>query len=416
MTDSPSANTVTPNRLYFLAGANWGADTATASVNLMINVDFVLASTYQDSFSGTGTRGTAPANYCDQQIWALDGTAMPTITTNQGLTGLTKCTYFLNVAADKGAPAFTITNLDYWKFQLHYAEWSGTDMANKFLTTNKFTGTVTTAQTSVYPSPIRGTYPASGTGTAIASIEWPIATQNRINWFPDAVVAGDIGPFSAWANLAGSPFSTTQVTYNSGLLMRDLEAVWANNAAYNTAASSYNTNRDAYNTALSNEKARAADFFKSIFEAPVKIPSRPCGPSQPAAWVGPTIDWTVTDNSLTNSNSTAKENQYGVFDNLALTTPSLQSGWLAATPDNTATPPVAAPGHTFGVRGQGNATNAVAGSAWANREVSASASHGMMVSLFPYDMTDTNGIAASKTVTLKASAVSWRALKGFQAP
>jgi hypothetical protein len=412
---STAANTVTPNRLYWKSGANWAADSGNASAGvLMINVDFVLATQYQDSWSGTGTRGTAPVNYCAQQIWALDGTMSKDIATVQGLNGLTKCTYFINVAADKGGPAFTITNLGYWKFQLHYAEWSGEDMNSKFLATNTYVGTIAAAAASIYPTPIKGTFPASG--TAIASITWPTAVQNRLNWFPNSVVSGNVGDFVAYANLAGSPYTDTQVTYDSGILLRDLDAASSFNTAYNTAASTYNTSRTAYNTALTNEKTRAADFFKSIFEAPVKIPSRPCGPSQPAAWGGPTIDWWVANNAFATINATGKAAQYGVFSNLSLTTPSLQSGWLAATPDNTATTPVAAPGHTFGVRGQGNATNAVAGTAWANRVVSATATHGMMVSLFPYDMTDSTGIASGKNVTLKASAIAWRAVKSFNAP
>ena len=83
----------------------------------MINVDFVLASMYQDSWNGTGTRGNPPANYCDKQIQKLDlNVKKAEITTTQGLNGLTKCTYFINVAANAGAPAFKITTLGYWKF------------------------------------------------------------------------------------------------------------------------------------------------------------------------------------------------------------------------------------------------------------------------------------------------------------
>jgi hypothetical protein len=169
-----ATNAPSTNRLFWFT-ANWATSSGagTDKVN-WINVDFALASTYQDSFSGTGTRGTAPVNYCDVQITALDATTtMKDLVTVQGLTGLTKCTYFINVAADKGAPAFTITNLDFWAFQLHYAEWSGEDMASKFLTTNLYVGTIAAAAANIYPIPIKGTYPAGG--TAITTLNWPVA-------------------------------------------------------------------------------------------------------------------------------------------------------------------------------------------------------------------------------------------------
>jgi hypothetical protein len=41
------------------------------------NTDFLLASTYQDSWDGIGSRGTAPANYCDVQV----ATAIPSTKT-----------------------------------------------------------------------------------------------------------------------------------------------------------------------------------------------------------------------------------------------------------------------------------------------------------------------------------------------
>jgi len=114
--------------------------------------------------------------------------------------------------------------------------------------------------------------------------------------------------------------------------------------------------------------------------------------------------------------------QYGVFSRLDATAepkPSLQSGWLAATPnDSTANSavPVPAPGHVFGLRGQGNATNPADGIAFAYRAVTTTATHGMMVSLFPYDGSDTTGITGTNSVVLTGSAVTWRAVESFNAP
>jgi len=204
------ANAPATNRLFWFTGTwavNSGAGTDSVS---WINVDFALATTYQDSFSGTGTRTAAPANYCDVQITALDATTTnKDLVTTQGLNGLTKCTYIIKVAADKGAPAFTIKNLDYWKFQLHYAEWSGADMASKFLSTNIYVGTI--SQTDTYPIPIKGTYPVGNGVTAITTLNWPVADQNRANWFPSNLIAGDIGPFTYYKQAAGSPWTDTTV-------------------------------------------------------------------------------------------------------------------------------------------------------------------------------------------------------------
>ena len=38
------------------------------------------------------------------------------VVTLTGFNGLTKCTYFINVVANKGAPAFKLTNAAFKKF------------------------------------------------------------------------------------------------------------------------------------------------------------------------------------------------------------------------------------------------------------------------------------------------------------
>jgi hypothetical protein len=127
--------------------------------------------------------------------------------------------------------------------------------------------------------------------------------------------------------------------------------------SYLSDLSAYNTLRTAYNDANTIYKAQQADWYKNTFESPVAVPTRPCAVSQPVAWTGPVIDWWVTDNLIANVNATGKANMYGVLDRLALTKPSLNSGFLAPTPDSTATPPVPLnAGHVFGLWGQGEPT------------------------------------------------------------
>ena len=126
---------------------------------------------------------------------------------------------------------------------------------------------------------------------------------------------------------------------------------------------------------------------------------RPYPPTQPPAWVGGKIDWWVANSNPQTINDTSKAAGYGVLIQMTTPNPSLASGWLAATPDSTAATPVAAPGHVFGVNGQGDITQPRDGVAFAYRAVAATATHGMMVNLFPYDMTDA-GIASGKTVVI----------------
>ena len=83
--------------------------------------------------------------------------------------------------------------------------------------------------------------------------------------------------------------------------------------------------------------------------------------------------------------------------------------------DTTANPVIAAPGHVFGLRGQGNSTNPNNGIAWANRAVVPLSTHGMMVSVFPYDLND-SGLTSTQIVTIEAKAVTWRAALSFNAP
>jgi hypothetical protein len=315
-----TSDALTPNRIRFQAGANYGVDVGAA---IVINIDFVLASTYQDSYTGTGTRTAAPANYCDKQLHPLaTAGATSTMTTTQGLKNTTKCSYFVTVAADKGAPAFKVTTLDYWKFQLHYAEWSGTDLTGKYLAETTYTGKVVQANT--FPTPLFNTYPASCTGAACINFIWPITGNYHANWWPQGQVSGSVGAFNAYAPQYATPFVGTATTQmDSRIFMNYLDAKIADNTSYNSAKTTYDSSKSTYNTALSNEKTRKADFFKSIFEAPVTIPTRPCPPTQPSAWTGATIDWDVASAAIASVNTTGKANQYGVFTDTALTTPSL---------------------------------------------------------------------------------------------
>ena len=198
--------------------------------------------------------------------------------------------------------------------------------------------------------------------------------------------------------------------------------------SYDTARNSYNSAKDNYNTQVAAEKARAADFFKSIFEAPVEIPNRPSQPQAPPTWTGPTVKYFHNTTEQTTFGNLAWEQKKniatyaGALTNTNGDKPSFGSGYLAATPDNTA--PAAAPfnaswaGHSFGLIGQGDLSMPEAGNAWAGIPDAArdAASYHMAVSIFPYDGTDTTGLAANTNVTIAWSSVAWRNFGSLTGP
>lgn len=79
-------------------------------------------------------------------------------------------------------------------------------MVNKFLSTNIYTGFIGADKENVYPSPIRGTYPASGSGPA--TLNWPTDLALKPNWIVENVVAGSLGDLNHYAVMPGSPYKT----------------------------------------------------------------------------------------------------------------------------------------------------------------------------------------------------------------
>ena len=139
--------------------------------------------------------------YCDVQVQSLANSTAKDVTTTAGLKNTTKCTYFIIVAADKGAPSFKLTTLGYYKFQLHYVEWASTDMT--FIATNLYMGTVAAVDT--FPMPVKNTYPTSGTSIGFA---FPQAAdgESHKNWFPMNNGAGSIGPVNFYFPVTGSTY------------------------------------------------------------------------------------------------------------------------------------------------------------------------------------------------------------------
>jgi hypothetical protein len=428
-----------PDRLFSYSANTYLADTVmtAAYASVLLNVDFVLAATFQNSVaSSSATR--ADANYCDYMIRpvaTLGATSVASTTKNFG-DKATKCTYIMQTVAGKGAPAFSISDLQWWKFQLHYAEWGSNDMTGQsyLQASNKYTGTMTA---STYPSPIGVVYPAGAAAAADLKLIWPfiagsgasaVRPGSMTNWTPESAVPGgwQYDWTQSFSNQQGMfMYENPQTQTLSPTQMLD----WMNfgnqtMVNYANAVSSFNTDKSAYNTALASEKTRAADFFKSIFEAPVTIPTRPSQPFTPPSFTGPgELIYFATTAEKTAWDSAAKGTKVGEYTyegtlQVAPAMPSFGAGWLSATPDNTITTPNASwAGHVFGVMGQGDAAMPTAANAWANTidATRDAAIYGMMVSLLPYDMT-TAVMGGTKKIDITFTTVAWRNWGSIYAP
>jgi len=133
----------------------------------------------------------------------------------------------------------------------------------------------------------------------------------------------------------------------------------------------------------------------------VVLPERPCAPTLPAAYQGPSIDyWTgpgASDISHTaqEKNNTFKAKKYGWLGRTAVGS-SINSGFIMASNDTAVNSAanLMFSGHTFGLYGQGQASMPQNGTAFEfnvdlhNAASAVQNTHSMMISLFPYDGTD----------------------------
>lgn len=177
------------------------------------------------------------------------------------------------------------------KWQLQWAEWeegvlSAAQLWDKTNATPLFAGTLADGE---WPNPIRSWTMAGSAITTplstlvIAADSDPVVTDNDPSTQPWPTSLGTLvyypsrtGPFkeTAKANIDYSEVKYYYDTYNT------------RKTTFETAKTAYNTLKDAYNTAVASEKARSLDAFRTLFEAPITIPDRPCKPDQLEAFTG----------------------------------------------------------------------------------------------------------------------------------
>jgi len=88
-----------------------------------------------------------------------------------------------------------MTKSDYFKYQLHYAEWSSADVTgNEWLVTGPYVGTYSS---NTYPSPLQTTYPAGAAANADLKFAFPQAAGglSHVGWFPKVIEPGSLGNF-----------------------------------------------------------------------------------------------------------------------------------------------------------------------------------------------------------------------------
>ena len=352
----------------------WGNDAPTSGPwqNKLpaVHTDLIVAATNQ--FSGTSLNGHENSAYCDKffadHTSAVDSTNPGTTVfkTQGAFTSGNKCTYIYTLSSAAGtthAPGFKLSSVGtgeaagWMNFQLHFVEWSenacGTStsciikMGNE--NNNKYYGDYTTGPNAplFVPSPLKyscttaSCHSGATTAAPVTPGTYDYGNSNNkawdganMNYFEDIsnIVPGSIGPIGYYTNSTGPWQGSTNAkqTYDSGILMEEWNRFRALYADYETRKNTYDTAKTDYNTKNAAQiNLHTAGWTTTLFAAPVTIPTRPCKPSQPAAYTGPDIQFTNDWTSITGSASERQTGQGTVT--LTANGDDTQSSWLMAS-------------------------------------------------------------------------------------
>lgn len=148
-----------PGRIVKLGQKSPATDGSLNGFNTITwNDDFILASAYQDSYTGgTTTRANIPNQYCDVQTYALTtATTNYSFKTRNGFVGTSKCTYFITVPAAIGAPAISLIRAEFTNFQMQWAEWDVSAMpSGGFLPNTSTSPSFLGTYVGNFPNPIQ---------------------------------------------------------------------------------------------------------------------------------------------------------------------------------------------------------------------------------------------------------------------
>lgn len=242
--------------------------------------------------------------------------------------------------------------------------------------------------TKSFPNPIKAW---DYSGTAFAGVSAYVSgTVEPITDFDPLTDGYTMSPGKVmwWpSEKINSVVSTTATSTQDFMKMKaEYDAYTSTANTYNTALGTYNTNKDAYNKALTDEAARKADFFKSIFDPAVVIPERPCQPTRPNAFVGVDFKYDTTT-AITATEKTVMMGTFNQNDGSINVSASFKLGYFLPSAATTAVTATAGAAHTYGYFGNGDLQEATTVKAFQWKATTATATHTMMASILPYKAT-----------------------------
>lgn len=312
-----------------------------------------------------------------------------------------------------------MTKADTLAFTIHWIELfdkSGITAAQKLPAADAadyYLGAYDDSGTNLWLNPLQTI--DAGTTWPVSNLAWKYTDYNSAN------VPGSIGDAIYFPGFDG-PFKLTQTkTIDTAVLFKLYTMKTAEYNAYEALRTTYETSRTAYNKAIENEKARRADFFKSILETPLTIPARPCPPTKPATWDWLNLDikgsqatgatW-FTDQAA----ATVKAWLNNGSTHVPTTDFTIRSGNLQVSSDVAKAETISEAGHVFGRLGQGaNSLPANAAPFLWNTAVDTKNTY-MIISAFPNADGDTGLTADTKFIQISAKLSDWATTESLGPP
>ena len=232
--------------------------------------DFVLAATWQPTYTWDENVARTDAQYCDEQVTKLTVNTKDLMTLGTQFNGLTKCSYLIyteSATSDK-APAFKVSDsMDdgtlYTDYSLNYIEFT--------------TAPLTIGSTPTYPAD--DLFPV--VTSAVTGLEVLNFTPTELS--PGTIACGQNGLYKkidSWYNMTPRNIGGCE----------EIVAERAHYAhyveQYEIAKTRFESDKANYQNNLIGEATRIGNLFTNLFELPIAVPDRPEAPSQPPAYSG----------------------------------------------------------------------------------------------------------------------------------
>lgn len=254
------------------AGDYKGNGVTGTGVLIEFNKDLLVASIYQsEDDTGSTTDGSKWCSAWDNKVMK-DGSAT-TLKAQYGLTGRTKCTWFMTAEDNTVGISFKVTKAESLTNDMQWFEFASTDALESS----------SVLPTTSVPDYFLGGFDASSNTNGAVFLN-PLKTSGFTGWGanginrwaeytnPSMYIGGSIGMVKYFPGLAGDQMESQELEMDVYNVQQMYGITNANNAAYNTALGEYNPLREAYDSAVTAEGERVADVLKAAFEPMVTIP------------------------------------------------------------------------------------------------------------------------------------------------